>query len=140
MNYRKLFFTAVVLSFQSAAAFAGDALVSPDYLQGKWGLDGKESCASATSKYVLFRNNGTVEVGRGDQVTRVGFWKITSDNTIVGHTLTAPTHHEDYHPFFRDSYRYEYMSPQVVSTEQDAFSVIIGSDLEKKTVTLTRCP
>jgi hypothetical protein len=140
MNYKKLLVTAVVLSFQSVSVYAGDALISVDYLQGRWSLDGKEGCASAASKYVLFRNNGTVEVGRGDQVTRVGFWTITSDNIIVGHTLTAPTHHEDYHPFFRDSYRYEYMSPQVVNTEQDEFSVAIGSDLEKKTVKLNRCP
>ncbi len=40
MNYRKLFVAAVVLSFQSLTAFAGDALISSDYLQGKWGLDG----------------------------------------------------------------------------------------------------
>jgi len=140
MNCKKLFVTAVVLSLQSVAAFADSELVSADYLQGKWSLDGKEACTTAVSKYVLFRKNGTVEVGRGDLVTRVGFWKITSQNTIVGHTLTAPTQHEDYHPFFRDSYRYEYMSPQVVTTEQDVFSVSIGSDLEKKVVTLTRCP
>ena len=139
MDCRKLIFTAALLSFESLAAGAGNTQISPDYLQGKWSLDGKDGCTSDASKYVLFRNNGTVEVGQGSRVTRVGFWKMTSDNTIVGHTLTSPTHHEDYHPFFRDSYRYEYMSPQVVSAEQDTFSVTIGSDLEKKTVTLVRC-
>ena len=140
MNCKKLFVTAVVLFFTSIAVHADGELITTDYLQGKWSLDGKDGCTSATSKYVLFRNNGTVEVGLGDQATRVGFWKITDKNTIVGHTLTAPTHHEDYHPFFRDSYRYEYMSPQITSAEQNTFAVSIGSDLEKKTVTLTRCP
>ena len=139
MNYRKLIFSAAVLSFQSMVVVAGNTQISADYLQGKWSLDGKDGCSSDGSKYVLFRDNGTVEVGQGNRVTRVGFWKITNDDTIVGHTLTSPTQHEDYHPFFRDSYRYEYMSPQVVTAEQNTFSVMIGSDLEKKTVTLVRC-
>jgi hypothetical protein len=138
MNYKKVFVTAIVLSFHSAA-FADGGQVTADYLAGKWSLDGKEGCSTTASKYVLFRENGTAEVGRGDQATRVGFWKI-ANNTIIGHTLTAPTQREDYHPFFRDSYRYEYMSPQIVSAEQDVLSVTVGSDLEKETFTLTRCP
>lgn len=139
MNYKKLFIAAAVLSFCGNAAQASDEQVSADYLEGKWSLDGKEGCNTATSKYVLFRKNGTAEVGRGDQATRVGFWKVMN-NTIIGHTLTAPTQREDYHPFFRDSYRYEYMSPQITSVEQNTLSVTVGSDLDKETFTMTRCP
>jgi len=60
----------------------------------------------------------------------------------VANTLTKPAERENYHPFFGDSYRYEYVTPTVVKAEKDAFTLSIGSDLEKekREVTLTRCP
>lgn len=131
----------VLLAFQASASFGEDVAVSADYLHGTWSLNGKEGCGSSDARYVLFRKNGTLEVGQGEQVQRVGFWHIVND-AIVANTLMAPNVAEDYHPFFRDSYRYEYFAPRVVHAEPGAFSVLIGSDLEKnrEQVTLTRCP
>lgn len=131
----------VVLAFQGAASFAGEAVVSAQYLEGRWSMDGKAGCGSNDSQIVVFRNNGTLEVARGGEVNRLGFWRVVND-TIVANTLTKPAERENYHPFFGDSYRYEYVTPTIVKAEKDAFTVAIGSDLEKqrREVTLTRCP
>jgi hypothetical protein len=132
----------LALTLPVAVSRAAEATITPDYLQGTWSLDGKTGCGSGdSSHYVLFRNNGTLEVGQAGRVQRVGFWRISGD-AIVANTLTAPTTTEEYHPFFGDSYRYEYVAPQVVKVEPGSFAVLIGSDLEKekREVMLTRCP
>lgn len=130
----------LALMLPGAWSHAGDVSVSPEYLRGMWSFDGKTGCGSSNARYVLFRANGTLEVGQGNQVQRVGFWKIV-DNSIVANTLTAPNATEEYHPFFRDSYRYEYVAPRVVKMEPDSFAVEMGSDIEKekRQVMLTRC-
>jgi hypothetical protein len=131
-----------VLGVQASAISAVEPVeMTPDYLRGTWSLDGKAGCGSSNARYVMFRNNGTLEVGQGGEVRRVGFWHLVED-AIVANTLTAPNVDADYHPFFRDSYRYEYVAPRVVRTEADSFAVVIGSDLEKEKqqVMLTRCP
>jgi hypothetical protein len=140
MNHLRHCILLAAIATAPASSLAADTLLTPDYLIGSWSLNGKAGCGSPDARYVLFRDNGTVEVGEGNAVARVGFWKIV-DDTIVGHTLTAPLEHEEYHPFFQDSYRYEYMAPRVVQTEADAFAVTIGSDIEKQKeqYTLTRC-
>jgi len=131
-----------ILGVQATAiSAAGTVALTPDYLHGTWSLDGKVGCGSSNARYVQFRNKGTLEVGQGGGVRRVGFWHLI-DDVIVANTLTAPNVSEDYHPFFRDSYRYEYVAPRVVHIEADSFAVVIGSDLEKEKqqVMLTRCP
>lgn len=139
MRTESLLLSAVLL-LPAAAPRAADVAVTPDYLHGLWSFDGKTGCGSANSRYVLFRDNGTLEVGQGAQAQRVGFWNIV-DSAIVANTLTAPNTTEEYHPFFRDSYRYEYVAPRVVRVEQDSFAVELGSDIEKekRQVMLTRC-
>lgn len=140
MRYAHLLFCTLAL--QSVFSHGDEAAVlSPVYLQGTWSLDGKEGCGAGSARYVLFRNNGTLEVGQGAQAQRVGFWRIIND-AIVANTLTAPNVTEEYHPFFRDSYRYEYVAPRVVKTGAESFTIEIGSDLEKEKqqVELTRCP
>ena len=138
-HLRHLVFMAAI-AVTTAASLADETTVTPDYLVGNWSLDGKAGCGSADARYVLFRDNGTVEVGRGAAVTRVGFWKIV-DDTIVAHTLTAPAEHEEYHPFFQSSYRYEHIVPRIGQTEKDTFAVTVGSDIDKQKehYTLTRC-
>jgi hypothetical protein len=141
MTRKRLFASFIVVALHSAASSAAEFATSPDYFYGVWSLGGKAGCGSSDAEYVLFRSNGTLEVGQGGQVNRVGFWAITND-TIVANTLTAPLKTEESHPFFGESYRYEYVAPTVVSAEQGTFAISIGSDLEKekRTVTLTRCP
>lgn len=140
MHHVRLALT-VLLASQAGVSFGEDFAISADYLQGSWSFDGKGGCGSTDARYLVFRKNGTLEVGQGEQAQRVGFWTII-DNAIVANTLTAPNVAEDYHPFFRDSYRYEYVAPRVVRAAPDTFTVIMGSDLEKEKqeVTLTRCP
>ncbi len=140
MTYRLLIIAIAVLSFHNAAAVTGGTPLSVDYLLGAWSLDGKEACGSADYRYVQMKKNGTLEVGQGNHVTRVGFWNIMNEDIIVAHTLRAPTQGEEYHPFLRDTFRYERMAAQVLSIEPDAFSISVGSDLDKQGFTLTRCP
>lgn len=141
MKLKIAFVPLVVAVLQSAASVSGEVALRPDYLYGTWSLDGKSGCGSATAEYVLFRKNGTLEVGQGARINRVGFWKLVND-TIVANTLTAPMENGQSHPFFGDSYRYEYVAPKILNADEGAFSVSIGSDLEKekRMVTLTRCP
>ncbi len=114
---------------------------SPEYFYGRWSLAGKAGCGSGNTDYVLFRDNGTLEVRQAGRVNRIGFWKLVNDS-IVANTLTAPMETERSYPFFGESYRYEYISSRIAGADQDAFSVSMGSDLEKekRTATLTRCP
>lgn len=140
MNTVQIAATALVLTLSGTPAFAESAALTESYLYGRWSLDGEGGCASPQARYVLFRDNGSVEVGRGNTASRVGFWKIVNGDTIVGHTLSAPLERKEYHPFFRDTYRYEYMSPRVESTRADSFTVTVGSDLDATRYTLTRCP
>lgn len=140
MNHLRHYVLLAAIAAAPAASLADDATLTPDYLVGSWSLDGKAGCSSANARYVLFRDNGTVEVGQDNEVARVGFWKI-ADDTIVAHTLVAPQEHEEYHPFFQDNYRYEYIAPRVAKTEPDALTVTVGSDIEKQKSQhiLTRC-
>ena len=141
MIRKRLFVPFVVTACFSAASLGAELPSSPEYFYGTWSLDGKAGCGSGSAEYVLFRGNGTLEVGRAGRVNRVGFWKIVND-TIVANTLTAPLENEQSQSFFGDSYRYEYVAPRIVSADQNVFVVSIGSDLEKekRKVTLTRCP
>lgn len=131
----------ILSALSGAASFADNAVVSAQYLEGRWSFDGKAGCGSSDARYVVFRNNGTLEVGQGAEVNRLGFWRIT-DDTIVANTLTKPMERDAYNPFFGTSYRYEYVTPRIVAAGKDTFTVSIGSDVEKekREVTLTRCP
>lgn len=130
---------SLLLSLQSFPALSAESGLSQDYLAGRWSVEGKAGCESSTGQYVVFRQNGTVEAGRGEVPGIVGFWELLSDG-IAAHTLRTPVERvEDWHPFLRDSYRYEYMKPEVVRVESDVLELDIGNDLQRERVTLTRC-
>ena len=130
--------TLALLSL-SAVVHAEEVALSADYLEGWWSLDGKEGCNVIDTRYVLFRDNGTVESGRGTVPNVVGYWSVVGD-ALIGHTLQTPvTREDDWHPFVGKGYRYERMAPRVTRVTQDAFDVELGSDLEMRQYTLTRC-
>ena len=72
----RFYLTTLVLLSLSAVVHAEEVALSADYLEGWWSLDGKEGCNVIDTRYVLFRDNGTVESGRGTVPNGVGEWSV----------------------------------------------------------------
>lgn len=139
MTYIKtgLLFTALALP--GATSLAAEALLSSDYLQGKWSESGKQGCTSGQAGYVIFHNNRTLEAGRGQTVSAVGFWEPGED-TVTLHLLVSPASGGAGHPFYQKRYHYQYMSPKMLGIQSDSFDYTHDTGVqagEKRT--LTRC-
>lgn len=129
-----LLFLLTVFSAGIAAAGVG---VTPQYLAGKWVLGEKSACGAGD--YLIMRDNRTLEMGKGGKAGVVGFWELDND-TLTLHMLVSPKTMKGQNPFYRESYRYQYITAKVLETTPDAFGVIVGSNLEAGLQTLTRCP
>ncbi len=126
-----------LFALQIPAALAQEVELSPAYLAGTWSMSGSEGCGSAD--YVLFRENRTLELGTGKAAGITGFWELNK-NTIILHMLVAPRGGNSQHPFYQDSYFYQYRAAQVLGTRPDAFDVSVGAQpAQGEQYTLTRC-
>jgi hypothetical protein len=140
MTHIKTVLFLIVLSIQSATvAVAADATLSASYLEGKWSESGKQGCTSEHAGYVTFNNNRTLQAGQGKSVSAVGFWDL-ADDTVIVHLLVSPSTGEGRHPFYQQSYYYQYMAPKMLSIQSDSFDYThdTGAQAGKKE-TLTRC-
>jgi hypothetical protein len=127
----------VLLALQIPTTLAQEVELSPAYLAGTWSLSGSEGCGSAN--YVLFRDNHTLELGTGKTAGITGFWELNK-NTIILHMLVAPRGGNSSHPFYQDSYFYQYRAAQVLGTQRDSFDVSVGAQpAQGEQYTLTRC-
>jgi len=133
------FVLMIFLVFVATGASATGVKVTGDYLQGKWVLGEKQACGSGDADYLVMHNNGTVEMGKGGSAKMVGFWELDNDNLTL-HMLVSPKTNVGQNPFYRDSYRYQYVTAKVVETKPDAFGVIVSSNVEAGIQTLNRCP
>ena len=140
MTHIKTVLFLVVLSIQSATvAVAADAALSASYLEGKWSDSGKQGCTSEHASYVIFHGNRTVQAGQGKSVSAVGFWEM-ADDTVILHLLVSPSTGEGRHPFYQQSYYYQYMSPKILSIQPDSFDFTRDTGVQAgKKETLTRC-
>jgi len=139
MTHIKTVLFFIVLTLHGATSLAGEAVLSSDYLQGKWSESGKQGCTSDHAGYVIFRNNRTLETGHGQTVSAVGFWEL-GDDTVTLHLLVSPTTGGAAHPFYQARYYYQYMSPKMLNMRSDGFDYTHDTAAqagEKKT--LTRC-
>ena len=126
-----------LLALQIPTALAQEVKLSPAYLAGTWSMSGSEGCGSAN--YVLFRGNRTLEMGTGKAAGITGFWELNKD-TIILHMLVAPRGGNSQHPFYQDSYFYQYRAAQVLGVRGDAFDVSVGAQpAQGEQYTLTRC-
>ena len=111
--------------------------LSPAYLAGTWSLAGSEGCGSAD--YVLFRDNGTLEMGRGKTAGMAGFWELNND-TIILHMLVSPQSGHGLHPFYQSSYFYQYRTARVLNAGPDSFAASVGAQqAQGQEYTLSRC-
>ena len=124
---------------QITTLYAAENVFSSDYLLGKWSSGGKAGCASDQATHVVFHDNHTLKAGQGKTVSTVGFWNVVQDRIIL-HLLVAPSSTQDAHPFFQQSYHYQYMAPTVLGAKADSidFTHDIGVDA-RQSKTLTRC-
>jgi hypothetical protein len=126
-----------LLSLQISTSLAQQAELSPAYLAGTWSMGGSEGCGSAD--YVLLRENGTLELGTGKAAGVTGFWELNKD-TIILHMLVSPKAADNRHPFYQNTYFYQYRYAQVLTTRADAFDVSVGAQQTPgEQYTLTRC-
>jgi hypothetical protein len=138
MTHIKTVLFFLVLAFQGTTLLAAEAVLSSDYLQGKWSESGKQGCTSDRAGYVIFNNNRTLEAGYGNMVSAVGFWELGED-TLTVHLLVSPAGGGG-HPFYQKRYYYEYMSPKILSLKSDSLDYTrdTGAQAGAKQ-TLTRC-
>ena len=129
----------VFSTLQITSSYAAGPAISSDYLLGKWSSGGKAGCASDQATHVVFHDNHTLEAGQGRTINTVGFWDVAR-NKVILHLLVAPSRTQNAHPFFQQSYHYEYMAPTVLGVGEDGleFTHDIGVDAGSKR-TLTRC-
>lgn len=135
----KTAFFFIVLTLQGATSLAAEAVLSSDYLQGKWSESGKQGCTGDLAGYVIFNNNRTLEAGHGQTVSAVGFWELGEGNVTL-HLLVSPASGGGGHPFYQKRYHYQYMSPKMLSLQADSFDYTHDTGVqagEKRT--LTRC-
>ena len=126
-----------LFALQIPAALAQEVKLSPAYLVGTWSMSGGDSCGSGN--YVLFRDNGTLEMGTGKAAGVTGFWELNNDSVIL-HMLVAPRGGNTQHPFYQDSYFYQYRAAQVLRTSPDTFDVSVGAQqAQGGQYSLTRC-
>jgi len=133
------FVLMVLLAFFAAGGHAAEVKLSTAYLEGKWVLGEKQVCGSINAEYLLMRKNGTVEMGKGEAAGIVGFWELNND-VLTLHMLVSPATTTGQNPFYRESYRYQYITAKVVETKPDAFGVIVTTNVEAGIQTLSRCP
>ena len=74
---------------------AAAADLTPQSLAGTWAKGGKDQCSAADKEYLLFRENGTFENGRGGTSEAVGFWIIGDKDIVDIHMVTSPAFYAD---------------------------------------------
>lgn len=129
----------IIPFLQVATLHAAENVIPSDYMVGKWSSGGKAGCSSSQATKVIFHDNHTLEVGQGKTVSTIGYWSVAQDRIIL-HMLVAPSQTQDAHPFFQQSYHYQYMAPTVLGIKADSidFTHDIGVGAGKRK-TLTRC-
>jgi hypothetical protein len=137
MNITRLLFLTL-LTVLCATSMAADVTLAPADLVGKWVVGGKQDCASGTSVYATFRDNGTAEMGRGVEPRSVGFW-LVRDNVITVHQLVAPGESDTDNVFYHGRYSYSYLTAEVLASSQDALDIITGTTGNTVRKTLTKC-
>jgi hypothetical protein len=129
----------IALVSQAGIAFAAEKALSDEYLKGRWTTDGKAGCTSDQATYVVFDTNHTLQAGKGESVSTVGFWQIGGDRVIV-HLLVSPEPGREAHPFFQQNYHYQYMSPKILAIRSDGIDYTYDTGVEAGNKrTLTRC-
>jgi len=139
MTYIKTVLLVIALMLQAATSLAAEAVLSGDYLLGKWSEGGKQGCTSEIADYVIFHNNRTLEAGHGQTVNAVGFWELR-EGTVTLHLLISPASGGGGHPFYQKRYYYQYMSPKMLSINSDSFDYTHDTAVQAGDKrTLTRC-
>ena len=130
----------IASTLQATNSFAAQAVISAEYLEGKWSESGTQGCASDQAAYVIFNENRTLQAGNGKKISAVGFWEPGED-TVILHLLMSPSGvGSSGHPFYQKRYYYQYMSPKMLSIQADKFQYTFDTGVqagEKRT--LTRC-
>jgi hypothetical protein len=127
-----------ILTLQSPMTLAREPILSPAHLAGTWSLAGATGCDSDTAGYVVFRDNATLELGTGKKARAAGFWELNND-TVILHMLVSPRAGDNQHPFYQDSYHYQYRAAQIQEVRENRFTASIGLPAEGNQYTLTRC-
>lgn len=139
MTNMKSVLTGLALLLPMTTPGAAEVTLSADYLQGRWSTGGEQGCQSEQVSYVDFHSNHTLEAGKGDAVTTVGFWQLDDDRVVL-HLLVSPSPGREGHPFFQQRYYYQYMSPTILALKADSIDYTHDTGAEAgKTKTVTRC-
>jgi hypothetical protein len=137
MNVRQLIFLAI-FPLVGGSSLAADVTLVPADMTGKWVNGVKQDCGSSAAKYVTFRDNGTLETGRGTAPRSVGFWS-TKDNDITLHLLVAPSTSDASNVFYRGRYTYSYETAEVLEASEGVIEIITGTTGNIERSTFTRC-
>ena len=137
MKIRQVTLLAIPVLF-SGISLATDAFSAPVNLSGKWVWGEKKDCESSATQYVAFRDNGTIEIGKGVVPGAVGFWSL-EDKTISIHILVAPGETDDSNVFYKGRYAYSYSTAELIEARGDTIEIITGATGNTKRSTLMKC-
>jgi hypothetical protein len=137
VNVRQLIFLAI-FPLVGGSSFAAEVTLAAANLSGKWVSGVKQDCGSSAAEYVTFRDNGTIEAGRGAVPRSVGFWSLNG-NDITIHHLVAPSESDTSNVFYRGRYSYSYITAEVLEAREGAIEIITGTTGDTQRRTFTRC-
>ena len=135
----KTILTFIISFLLITVSYAAENVISGDYLLGKWSPAGKAGCSSDRAPYVVFDDSHTLAAGQGKDINTVGFWDVVKDRIIL-HVLVSPGNQRDSHPFFQQSYHYQYKAPTVLGVRANSFDVTHDVGVDARSMkTMTRC-
>lgn len=122
----------------SGISYAADVTLPPEDLMGKWIAGPEQDCGSSAVEYVIFRENETLEIGRGTKPNSVGFWGI-EDNIISTNLLVAPGDSDTSNVFYRGRYTFSYVRAEILEASKNTIEIITGTTGNTKRSSLSKC-
>lgn len=108
-------------------------VIAPDYLVGRWSLEGKGSCGAQNAENVEFMANEVFHLDRGKRVDAVGFWQVKG-NRVELHLVTSPHRISGAHPEYEGVFDYADLPIYVFGAEKDTFEAVVadGDEVHKR--------
>lgn len=134
--YLKRFIAALICGLAVSAVGAETIkpdMVAPDYLVGRWSLEGKNSCGAQNAENVEFMANEVFHLDRGQRVDAVGFWRVMG-NRVELHLVTSPHRISGAHPEYEGMFDYADLAIYVFDAEKDSFEAVVadGDEVHKR--------
>ena len=117
------------------ADIAAETALGPDYLVGRWSLEGADRCNTVGAEHIELGADDTFKVDRGRQVDVIGFWEL-SGNRIDLHLVASPHRITAVLSDYPGRYGYDNLPVFAFDAQADSFEAVVpfGEEVRKRTV------